>query len=538
VVRRRSTLFAAAGAGLVLAAVVAFVFVQDPQRYREEVVALLAGTTGHPVAVGGELTLRWQPSPALTVREVSVDVPGARVSVDRVQVALDSRALMLRRLRAREIVAEGVRVHLDGAGARAALTVVPDPAALPVRRLTLRDLRVLDDGRERVHVVRAAVQETTHPDGPRIELESVLPRMRGRARLARREGALALRQVDVDTPVGTVTGELTLSPGDERPRLAARLRANALDMAPFVPAPATDTLFPQRVLDPGFLNGLDVEARVEVGRLSVGDWRLSQVETPLQIRDGRLELSAAAVLAGGSLSASFTLETGGAAPRTALDVELRRADAGATLIMAGLHGAERGGRLDLSARLEARGVDTRGLLGGLQGRARIDARDFTFRASAAEIAASDVYAALMRVLRGEEGSRIGLECAVARLEVDGGVVRAARSLGLQSRAVNVLGTAHVSLADQQIGLVLRPWPRPGLGPSARAVADGVRLYGDLGAPRVELVDDAVDPGGLPGAGVRDDALTAMERGLRPLAHGDAPCARAMGTRPASVRGDR
>jgi uncharacterized protein involved in outer membrane biogenesis len=517
-VTRRNALVAAVGGALLLAAAIASVFVQDPEGYREDVAELLAAASGHPVSIDGELTLRWQPSPALTARAVSVEPPGARVEVARVRVVLDSRALLLRRLRAREIVAEGVTVRLAGAAVAAVATAAPDPALLPVRRLTLRDLQVLADGRERLRVRQVAVHEVDHADGPRLELDAVAPRLTGRARIGRRDGALVLRQIDVDSALGTVTGELSLSPGDARPRLAARLRSNALALAA--------------------LSALDVEARLEVGRLSVGDWRLSQVEAPLRVQGGRLELGAAAVLAGGPLSVALTLEPGDAATRAALEVELRRADAGTTLIMAGLHGAERGGRLDLSARLEAQGADTPGLLGTLRGRARIDARDFTFRASAAEIAASDVYAALMRVLRGEEGSRIGLECAVARLEVDGGVVRAQRTLGLQSRAVNVLGTARASLADERIALVLRPWPRAGLGPSARAVTDSVRLHGDLGAPRVELVDAAVDPGGLPGAGLRDETLAAMERGLRELAHGDAPCARATGTVPASVRGER
>ena len=520
--RRRAAL--AGGAALALAALLAALFVQDADDYRDDLAALLRDSLGHPVSVDGALSLGWQPSPALTARDVTVSAPGAQVRIATLRVAVDSGALMARRLVPREVLAEGVDVVLAGAPLAALIDALPGPGAVDPVRVEMRDVRLrrgaaggadaAQDGGSWLRLRRLALSELAHPEGARLELERDAPRVRGRARIAARDGALAIEQIQLDTAYGAVEGGLTLEPGGERVRIGGRLSSTALTL----PAVSADRdAGPWSALDAAALVRLDADVTLRVGRLSVGDWRLNEVEVPLRVRDGVLRSSGAGVLAGGPLSVDLALSAGagGGLVQGRLALELRQADAGDTLVMAGLHGSERGGRLDVHARLDAGGGA--GLLAGLGGEIVIDARDVTLRARAAELAASDVYAGLMRMLRGDRGNRIELECVTARIAVRDGVLRSGGDLAMQSRDMNAVGGGTLSLPARTVSVLLRPWPRPGLGPSARAVAEEVEIAGALAAPEVRFRD-----------GMRGDAEPAREavvRRLRERARGDAPCAR-------------
>ena len=264
---RRGRLVLGLGTLLALAGI-AFLFLQDPDRYREELAALLSEAAGHPVELAGELELRWRPSPTLLARDVRITTPDALVNVASVQVEVESGALLARRLRAHVVQARGVQVSLSGAPVSGAATMIPDPASLPVDRLVVRDVEVRRGEALRLVLDRFELRDLASPLGPRLEVAVPAPRLAGHARLAVRGSALEISQIDLDTGLGAVTGELVLDLGGERARLRGELRANALRLSRRGSQDAA--LVPRLRYDPEVLATLDTDLRLRIGRLSAG----------------------------------------------------------------------------------------------------------------------------------------------------------------------------------------------------------------------------------------------------------------------------
>lgn len=521
--RKRHILIAAVVVpAVLLAGAIAFVLSQDPDEYRDELAALLTDAAGHPVILAGPVSLAWRPVPAITAADVQVEAEGARVRLGQVTVTVNPRALLARKLRAREIIVAGLLVDLQEGGPAPGTVVLPDPADLPVDDLTIEGATLSREGALLVELARVRVREADDPAGARVELRGQAGGrdLRVVARVRVDGSLLALDALKVDTFAGTVEGQLDVRLDGERPRVSGVLSSGALAFPAASRGSTGGRLIPKVAVDLAPLEALDADLRVRVGRLTVADFRVSEVSAPVGLRGGALEVRASGVLASGPVSALFRAGPAG----LSLDLSLREANAGDALVMAGVHAAERGGRLAVNAALAAAGADTHALVASLDGRLAVDARRLTLRAGAAEVAGADVFASVMRALRGGDNDRVGIECAVARFAVRDGVLHADRSIGAQSRAMNILGGGRISLADERLDLALRPWPREGLGLSATAVVGTVAISGPLAAPEAGLTGEAAWRGGATaGAALLTGGLSLIAQGLLERARGDTPC---------------
>jgi hypothetical protein len=518
--QRRLVAFAGiAVAALLAVAVGAFVLLQDPERYRADITAMLGAAAGQPVELAGPLHLTWRPSPMLSVGDVRIALDGARVSMRSLQVAVEPHALLLRKLRARQVIVHGLRVDLDASDADAAR--LPDLAALGVGTLELRDVAVSRAGAPWFAFDAATLREADSAAGARVDLSGRIDGrdLRARARLRTAPGQVELDALQVHLPLGVVNGHLRAVLGP-RLELSGELRADALS--------ADTRTWRAMAVDLDALADVDVSLRIRVGRLSVARFMVSEIVAPVNLRAGNLEVRAAGVLADGPLRA--TLHASAAQRDFTLDLALTGADAGNVLVMGGLTTAERGGRLSLEAELRASGADAAARLASLQGQVAVDAAGLTIRAGTAKLADSDVLASLLRALQPGVSGRVTLGCALGRFVVRDGVVIADNAIGMQSRTMNLLGGGRIALAERRVDLVLRPWRRAGQSPRAAGMAGAVVITGALTQPQVGVAGEArVGSGADVDAMLSGDGLLRIARGLLERAQGDAPCAQAAGS---------
>jgi hypothetical protein len=519
-----------AAAALLVTGALLFVLTQDPNRYREEVVALLSEAAGYPVEIGGDLSLDWRPSPTVTARDLRLRGPRGDLRVDLVQLSAEPQALLARRLRARSVVLQGVHARVDLERAPGSEAAVPDPGTIPVDLLELRDVVVEGFGREPLHVTRLTLGDPQHPDGARVSLDMASPPIRAEARVRATGPRVDLRGLRIRIPAGSLEGRLVLSLDGPRPRLAGELGASAITLAgePGGTAPGPPKkLIPRVPIDLGALDAIDAEVRLRIGRLSVAGVRVSQLSVPLQLDAGRLQGRVSAMFAGGPMTVDFAVSAQRRDWQVGLAID--DADAGDTLLMLGVSDAENGGRLAARVSLTATGASVDEVLSSLEGHLAVDAGAVSLRTGVADIATSDVFAAVTRAVRGEDSGRINLECAVLRFQVRGGILRGDQGIGVQGRTMNVLGGGTISLPAERLNLVLRPWPREGLGLSASAVVGTVGVTGPLADPEVGLTSEAAWRGGASaGAALLTGGLSLIAQGLMERSRGDAPCQQAAG----------
>lgn len=505
---------------LLIVAVGLLSLLQDPERYRSQIEAMLGEAVGRPVHIAGPLALSWRPSPTLSAREVSVAGEHVRVSMALVQVGVEPHALLARTLRARRVAVHGVQIDLDAAGNGAGPAPLPDLAALAVQEVELRDVAVLRAGSPQFAFDRVTLREAHSPDGARVDFATRIDGhdVRARARLRTAPGRVDLDALQLHLPVGVVSGQLRAELSGPRPQLSGELGADALTLGARGANP-----FASLSLELAAFAGVDASLRLRIGRLSLARFMVSEITAPLSWRDGKLDLRVAGVLAGGPLRA--TLHAGIAPAQFDLDLAVGDADAGSVLVMSGLTTAERGGSLALRGNLRAAGGDGAALLASLHGQVAVDVAGLTVRAGAAKLAAPDVLASLLRALQPGASDRVAIGCVTARFELRDGALLADNAIGMQSRTMNLLGSGRIALGEGEVELVLRPWRRHDLAPPAAGTAGTLLIWGPLADPQVGVSGETA----VVDAQLQRDALSRLAGELLDRARGDAPCAQAAGT---------
>lgn len=524
---RRRGLIVVGVVAIAVVGLLAVLMLQNPDRYREEVAELLSGAAGYPVTLGGPLSLSWRPSPTLSASDVVVETAISRVTLESVLVSVEPGALLARTLRAQEVVMDGVTVDLSAESEREPGPLwIPDLAALAVDRFVLEDLRVRREGDELLRLDRVELQDPTADRGIRVNVAMPVAAgaVQGKFRLRAAPEVVHFDEIALDTPVGPIEGRLRVVLDGPRPRLVGEIDADALRLERSQSA----RLIPDATLPLAAFQAVDAAVRGRIGRLRAGSIQVTDITIPVELREGRLVTTSTANLAGGVMNASLEVDANDALWRLSLDVE--QADAGSALAMLGVTNAEQGGRLSLRSSLEGEGADTRTLVDSLDGDVALDVAGLNLRAGAAKLAGSDVLASFARMLRGASGERIQFQCAVARFEVDDGVLESRQRIGAQTRTLNLRGGGSISLPRERIDLVFRPWPREGIGLSAGAVVGAVSITGPLSNPQAGLTEEAALRGGATaGAAFLTGGLSLIAQGLFERTRGDEPCQEAAGT---------
>lgn len=352
------------------------------------------------------------------------------------------------------------------------------------------------------------------------------PHVEGRV-VAAEPARLRLEQLDIEIGQTSLEGQLELTLGKGRPRLAGRLDARQVDLEPFAgnaaPAPADAALLPPVPLD--------WPARVPFDLALAGDIGILRAAATRTLHDVRYEFVLAgpvftlarleAGVAGGTLAASGRLDAGATPPRLVARLRLQGMSL-TPLVSAAEARNVIGGNLELAldfdgagATLSAAGAQARGHL-----QTRID--DLVIRNRGAEIASADLLLGLFEAVnplaRGADEIRV--ECAVANFPLQDGRLESATGLGIATRRLSILG-GRIDLARGALDLGVDIKPREGIGLNVAGLADFVRVGGTLRAPAVTTDAAGLATAGLKtGAAIASGGLTLVAEGLLDRAEGD------------------
>ena len=516
--------------GLVLAgigvATFAWLLYQDPDRFRPQLAALLTESAGAPVILQGPM--RWSMRPALTleVAQVSIKAPSLTVRIERLAAKASAAGLLRGDLRLQRLLLADVSVDLAQPHTALAPGPMPNPSQLPLDRLEIENLRLLRNGQswfaiERVEFDGAAREA----DVPVAMIVDGTLRADGRLRVDGEQ--LRLRDAVMRTPAGELSGTLEVDFGARPPRLSARLRSERLTITAQQRVDPSARLIPRVALDLAVLQSIDAELELAVATLDLGKLQLQDVVLPASLRHGHLQFTTTARLSGGSLAMSGEVRSGERHWRSA--IQLSGANAGQLLALFGLDRARDGGVANLEAALDADGGHSDELLNSLRGDVSLRLSDVSIDAGASKMIGADVLIGLTHLIRGTEAHPIDLRCAVADFKVRDGLLQAKDTLGAQTAVSNLLGGGVISLPQERMDLVVRPWPREGLGLSVTALSGAVLISGPLLSPQLALTDEAVwRSSATAGAAIFTAGLSLLAQGLLERARGDTPCEEAMG----------
>jgi uncharacterized protein involved in outer membrane biogenesis len=301
-------------------------------------------------------------------------------------------------------------------------------------------------------------------------------------------------------------GRFTFEPGAHVPLLRGTLAGRRLllaDLGPALGAPAPTgppagsaaqvsdrpRLLPDRDFDLVALRAMDADVDIRLSQVDLGSTLLQPLrplKARLLLRRGVLALVDLDTRTGqGRLSGQLRLDGRTSPARFDTDLRWDGVQLARWLQPPPQRRGSRqpwvSGRLGGRARLHGHGSSTADILASLKGEARAELQGATLSRPAIELAGQDLLASsLGLLLRGDE--RLSVQCAVADLVVDAGVLRP-RVMVLDTRAAALWVGGSLSLADEALDLRAVVHPK---GLSLLALRAPLQVRGSFAHPVVTV----------------------------------------------------
>lgn len=409
-------------------------------------------------------------------------------------------------------VAYPLTLHLRAAGSRLRFegTLAPGGSLAGVHgTLTLRG----DDLAELYPLTGVVL-----PNSPPYQLQT---------RLSRRGDTVRLRGLDGTIGDSDTAGDLAVTLGGARPRLEGSLRSQKLDFDDlgtlFGGAPATtgaetaspaqkaqakayardQRLLPDAPLDTRRLRAMDADVTFRADAVNARTIPMRDMSVRVRLDDGRLRVAPVHVrLPQGQFDLDLAVDGRATPPVSRVELGVRQVQ------MADLLPTVQGtpavaGTLYGRAALEGRGDSVRAFAADANGRVGLAVNGGQMSHLVVELLGLDVAEALGVAVSGDD--TVGLRCAAAALDVQGGVAKPQTFVIDTSDSV-ITASGAVDLGQERLDLTLRTESKD---PSLLAGQAPVTVGGPLRSPRV-----GVAAGPLAGRGVAAAALGAL---LAPVA---------------------
>ena len=331
---------------------------------------------------------------------------------------------------------------------------------------------------------------------------------------------LTLQPFSVTVADASVSGDLTVDLGADRPRLAGTLAADRFDPTVFqaaAPEVEDTRLIPATPLPFAALGLFDADLGLSVDSLVVGQEALENVVVDAQLADRVLTATVVEATAmDGTLT--MTVRADGTVSPGALSVEavVRNLD------LARVSDDQVRARLDAHVNLAGQGDTLRSVVLAGTGHAGFTVGRATIANQYLDLVGRNVLTAL---LPGSTGPVSTLNCAVGRFDIARGQARS-RALLADLPMATVAGEGVVDLDSEQMDFLLRPESKD---PDLFALDAAVRVYGPIADPQVApdiesairqgattLLLGAINPIGLlvpfvsPGTGSENPCIVALE----------------------------
>jgi uncharacterized protein involved in outer membrane biogenesis len=290
------------------------------------------------------------------------------------------------------------------------------------------------------------------------------------------------------------------------------------------PAQAAHYLFPDVPVPLEGLAKRDAEGTIAIGSLALPSGRsVTNIRTRFTLKNGKLDVpSIEATTLGGSVTGALAIDAvQGQVPTIKLTLNAHGVDLSALLATTGVKREVHGGKSEVAIDVAMRGNSPHQWTSGINGRANLSVGPASLVNSKVDATmALDRLAQAVNPFRTTE-PMTELRCAVIRLPLTDGVAHVERTIGIETRELDVSASGTLDFRSETLDLAVTPRVRQGISVDITHVSDFVRFRGPFASPAV-----VIDPGAAAalvariGAAVGTSGLSVVGEAL--LTHGGGP----------------
>jgi uncharacterized protein involved in outer membrane biogenesis len=354
-------------------------------------------------------------------------------------------------------------------------------------------------------------------------------------------GRVGLEAMTVQTGASTIIGEAAIVQQGPRNKLTFRFAAPRFTLADLPPTGAAARAVAaahaaahgvgDEPIPAALLRAIDAEGEISIGELTLaGGARLANLQLPIKLQDGRLDIPALQVSAfGGTTIANLSLDAAHQpAPALAVHAQMKGMDLGALLAAAGTRREVRGGKTDVRIDIGATGSTPRqwestmsGTITALVGPAILVNTKIDLDSPLNKLGAA------VNPFHNVDPST-ELQCVVIRLPLHNGVAEIERSIAIETKKFGATASGKLDFRAQTLDLSIRPQIRQGVPLDIPQAADLVRFRGPFTSPAV-AIDSVATAATIAriGAAAYTGGLSMLGESLLSRA-GASPCEVALG----------
>ncbi|NNL06427.1 MAG: AsmA family protein, partial [Gammaproteobacteria bacterium] len=311
-----------------------------------------------------------------------------------------------------------------------------------------------------------------------------------------KQARLKLSKLAVSLGASRIDGWATLDMSGPKPDLQTELAFSDLDLDKLMPAkdetpdakPAKakvkDRVLPDDALPFESLSRANVQARLRATNLLYNNRRLKHADIDIKLKDGRLTTSLLKLSpVRGELLGDLVVDASGS-KTPAITVKLKAADIDLGELLATADGKSPiEGPLTIDIDLQGQGSSIAGILGGLNGHAKLLAEQGSADATALE--ALDLFVgglgAMVGTIFTEQSDKTAIHCAICELKFDKGLMTSELAL-LDTQYSTVFIDGQANLKNEQLDLKVSPEAKG----VTLSVAFPVLVKGQFAKPNIDV----------------------------------------------------
>jgi uncharacterized protein involved in outer membrane biogenesis len=279
------------------------------------------------------------------------------------------------------------------------------------------------------------------------------------------------------------------------------------------------------------LRAVDADIDFSGRRVTVRGVALDGLKLNVALHSGRLRIEPRGKLYGGRVDGQIDLNATASEPRLLMEISGSQVGLGELLNAMKKKRVMSGAKGQLHIKIEGKGATLSAVAAGMNGRFLTSMGSGQIYNSALKRIGADALMQLVRTFDPTDKSdqATNMQCGVILFNVENGVAKTDREVAAETKRMNVIGSGTIDLGTEAIDLVLRAQPRDGVGISAGALGNVVRVSGTLAAPKTRMdAVGALKTGASVGAAVATSGISLLVQGLfNRLIADSSPCKTAL-----------
>jgi hypothetical protein len=306
-----------------------------------------------------------------------------------------------------------------------------------------------------------------------------------------------LSDLRISSIAGQAAGNLTVRLGGSRPKLSGVLATQRLNLNPFFngrkktqakpeKAAKKGRVFPNDPLALDILRSVDVELKLNAGRVQFRQLPLTNLSMEVTVHQGRLILGAiTGKVAGGEANGRVEMHAQGSVATAKAVFKASQMDLQTLSAELKVEG-----KLDVDLDLLSRGSSIAGLMACLNGRTVAVMGQGRLHNKNIQILGGDLASGGYKLLNpsSQDANYADINCAVSGFDITDGMAQVT-ALAMDTPDMTVIGEGQVNLRDETLDLALKTYQKGGAGGlhlSLAELARSFKLVGTLADPSLQI----------------------------------------------------